>query len=148
MIDTSAPHTDLSLNLIESGLTAIAVALAFAWPQFASPWFARIEHAFGRLARRRGWAVAVTGLSVILLRLAILPFCPIPLPFVPGDFSFLLASDTFLHGRLANPTPPMWIHFESIHIDMQPTYGSMYFPAKERKLLVCLPLRHFWQGLS
>lgn len=130
MIDTSAPHTDLSLNLIESGLTAIAVALAFAWPQFASPWFARIEHAFGRLARRRGWAVAVTGLSVILLRLAILPFCPIPLPFVPGDFSFLLASDTFLHGRLANPTPPMWIHFESIHIDMQPTYGSMYFPAQ------------------
>ncbi len=70
----------------------------------------------------------VVGLSGLGLRLAILPWCPIPLPFVPDDFSFLLASDTFSHGRLTNPTPAMWIHFESIHIDMLPTYMSMYFP--------------------
>ena len=58
-----------------------------------------------------------------------LPLFPVPLPFVPDDFSFLLASDTFAMGRLANPTPAMWTHFESIHISMIPTYGSMYFPA-------------------
>jgi hypothetical protein len=73
--------------------------------------------------------VAAVGLAALLLRLAILPFCPIPLPFVPNDFSFLLAADTFAHGRLTNPTPAMWIHFESIHITMQPTYMSMYFPS-------------------
>jgi MFS family permease len=56
------------------------------------------------------------------------PLCPIPHPFSTGDFSFLLAADTFAHGRLANPTPAMWTHFESIHIAMQPTYSSMYFP--------------------
>jgi hypothetical protein len=69
-----------------------------------------------------------------------LPFC-LPHPSVfrripagcrlfPDDFSFLLAADTFAHGRLANPTPAMWTHFESIHITMQPTYMSMYFPAQ------------------
>lgn len=84
----------------------------------------------GRLARRQWLAVLVVGLSALILRLSILPFLPIPLPFIPDDFSFLLAADTFGHGRLANPTPAMWIHFESIHIDMKPTYMSMYFPGQ------------------
>jgi hypothetical protein len=50
--------------------------------------------------------------------------------FLPDDFSFLLAGDTFAHGRLTNPTPAMWTHFETIHITMQPTYQSMYFPGR------------------
>ena len=68
------------------------------------------------------------GLSVTSVAPGHSSLYPIPLPFVPDDFSFLLASDTFAHGRLTNPTPAMWIHFESIHITMQPTYQSMYFP--------------------
>jgi hypothetical protein len=116
--------------LIEGGLTAIAVAMAFAWPRLGCAGFSRIERCLGRFARKQGLAVVVVGLSAFLLRLAILPFCPIPLPFVPADFSFLLAADTFAHCRLANPTPAMWVHFESIHITMQPTYVSMYFPAQ------------------
>ena len=67
---------------------------------------------------------------MLFLRLAILPVHPIPVPFRPDDFSNLLAADTFAHGRLTNPTPTMWVHFESIHIDMKPTYMSMYFPAQ------------------
>ena len=66
-----------------------------------------------------------SALGALLLRFAILPLCPIPLPFAPGDFSFLLASDTFASGRLTNPTPAMWMHFESIHITVLPTYMSM-----------------------
>ncbi|MGA2634042.1 MAG: hypothetical protein ABSF16_07405 [Terracidiphilus sp.] len=116
--------------LIEGGLTLIAIAGAFCLPHLGSSVFRRMERAFGRLARKQGLAVAVVGLATLLLRLAILPFYPIPLPFVPDDFSFLLAADTFIHGRLANPTPAMWTHFESIHITMQPTYMSMYFPAQ------------------
>jgi hypothetical protein len=114
----------------EFALTTIAVMLAFVWPKIGAGFFRWVERGFGRLAENKGWAVAGTGLSVILLRAALLPLFPIPLPFVPDDFSFLLASDTFVHGRLTNPTPAMWTHFESIHITMQPTYQSMYFPGQ------------------
>ena len=129
MLLSTAPGSGPSLLVIEAGLTAIAIAVAFAWPRLGATWFSPIERAFGRLARRKGLAVAVVGLSALLLRLAILPQFPIPLPFSPNDFSFLLAADTFVHGRLTNPTPAMWTHFESVHITMQPTYMSMYFPA-------------------
>jgi hypothetical protein len=129
MLASPPQNSDLSIYLIEGSLTAIAVALAFCWPGLASGFFSPIERAFGKLARRPRWAVASVGLTALLLRLAILPFSPIPLPFVPDDFSFLLGADTFAHGRLTNPTPAMWVHFETIHITMQPTYMSMYFPS-------------------
>jgi hypothetical protein len=116
--------------LIEGALTAIAVAVAFALPRIGSGWFSAIEISFRKIASRKGLSVALIGASAFLLRLAILPICPIPLPFVQDDFSFLLAANTFASGRLTNPTPPMWIHFESIQITLQPTYMSMYFPAQ------------------
>jgi hypothetical protein len=119
-----------SLLILEFGLTAIAFASAFTWPDAGSSWLRKAELAFSRLAHRRLLAVVVVGLSVLLVRLAMLPIYPVPLPFVPNDFSFLLASDTFAHGRLANPTPAMWMHFETIHVSMQPTYMTMYFPGQ------------------
>ena len=130
MLQPTALQGGYSLNLIEACLTAIAVAAAFAWPRLGASSFSSLERVASRLARRKGPACAVVGLTALLLRLALLPVCPIPLPFVPDDFSFLLASDTFLHGRLANATPAMWVHFETIHVDMLPTYMSMYFPAQ------------------
>jgi hypothetical protein len=120
-----------TLGLIELGLSAIGFATAFAWPRLGSfDFFRSIERLFELLARRKTLSVVVIGLSTLLLRLALLPVCPIPLPFCTDDFSFLLAADTFLHGRLTNPTPAMWIHFETLHVDMMPTYMSMYFPAQ------------------
>jgi hypothetical protein len=116
--------------LIEASLTTIMIAVAFCRPQFAAASFSRIQGALGAVARKKGLAVAIPGLVILVLRLAMLPLMPIPLPFLPDDFSFLLAADTFASGRLTNPTPPMWIHFETIHITMQPTYMSMYFPAQ------------------
>lgn len=130
MLLPSAHRPNPSLLVIECGLTAIVAASAFAWPALAAGSFARLEQLFRPLADRRGLAVAVVGLIVVLLRLAILPFYGIPLPFVPDDFSFLLAADTFAHGRLTNPTPVQWTHFESIHITMVPSYQSMYFPGQ------------------
>ena len=124
-------HSDKAgLMTVEVCLSLMAAAVAFGWPGVASGFFQRVENAFAGLAKRRGLAVVAVGVADLLLRLAILPVCPIPRPFVPDDFSFLLAADTFAMGRLTNPTPPMWVHFESIHISMNPTYMSMYFPAQ------------------
>ena len=53
-----------------------------------------------------------------------------PIPSFHDEFSYLLAADTFAHGRLTNPTPAAFTSFETFHTLMQPTYMSRYHPAQ------------------
>ncbi len=129
-------------------MTVLAIVIALARPGLMAKFFGRVEKCFGALARKPRYAIAAAALFPMLARLAILPWYPPPNPIVHDEFSYLLQADTFAHGRVVNPTPPNWKHFETEYTLLRPAYASQYQPGQGLTLAAGqLIFGHPWWGV-
>ncbi|MGA3169830.1 MAG: hypothetical protein ABSE62_02350 [Chthoniobacteraceae bacterium] len=111
-------------------LLPLLIPLALVKGNLLGRLFHPLERWGARLAARPARVLAVVAAFSFSLCAALSVIGCLPRPQTHDEFGYLLLGDTFAHGRVTNPTPPLWEHFETIHQIMRPTYTAKYPPAQ------------------
>lgn len=128
-------------DFIELELAVLLVLLVLAYAGWGA-WA-------GKVAARTGWSMLALALLPVGLRLAMLAQSPVPTPNGSDEFSHLLAADTLLHFRLANPPHPLHQFFETTFVLQEPSYSSI-FPIGQGMALALgrMLFGHPWGGVA
>ncbi|HWE49433.1 MAG TPA: hypothetical protein VG273_06570 [Bryobacteraceae bacterium] len=126
----------------------IMIALAFAVPRIGLFRWNRTRGLLRRIGAHKWRSIAIAAAFPLCVRMLMLAWYPPPPPYIHDEFSYLLQGDTFAHGRVTNPTPPDWEHFETEYTLLEPNYVSQYQPAQGMVLaLGQVVFGHPWWGV-
>ena len=128
-----------------SDWVVLAIAVLLAVLLIARAWIAPYAV---ELAKRTAPSMCLLFGLPIMLRLALLAHCPVPIPAGADDFSYILLGDTLRHLRLANPPHALHQFFEAVFVLQQPAYASIY-PMGQGIVLALgrLIFQSFWAGV-
>jgi hypothetical protein len=89
------------------------------------------------------------GIAAVAIRVALLPWIPLPDASVHDEFSYLLGAKTLAAFSVTNPMHPLAPFFESFHINVWPSYQSMYLPGQAAFMAVgVLLFNNAWWGIA
>jgi predicted small secreted protein len=126
----SQAHWENLASLASICITLVA-AIALLSDAIPERWLTTVANTFHRRARSASyWLILIPAISLCINVAITVYHGTIPSPKIHDEFSYLLAADTFAHGRLTNPSPPYIKHFETPQELMQPTRMSKYPPGQ------------------
>jgi hypothetical protein len=145
---TGTDHVLQNSLALEFLLWCVVILLAALLLRLRPRFLQNLESSCKAFAQHRVATVVAMALLALSLRLALLPLIPIPTPIVHDEYSYILQAQTFASGRVTNPAHPLGVHFETFHVNMWPTYQSMYPPGQAIFLTIGqLFMGHPWWGV-